>query len=53
MKSFSKVTSKPISNPKAVEFYLCVPPMMIKACIKMLAELGVGEDQSACDEFKP
>jgi Na+-transporting NADH:ubiquinone oxidoreductase subunit F len=38
-------------NPKAVEFYLCGPPMMIKACGKMLKALGVGDDQIAFDEF--
>lgn len=38
-------------NPKAVEFYLCGPPMMIKACVKMLSELGVSESQIARDEF--
>jgi len=38
-------------NPKAVEFYLCGPPMMIKACTKMLSGLGVGPDQIALDEF--
>jgi len=35
----------------AVEFYLCGPPMMIKACTKMLAELGVQTSQMAYDEF--
>ncbi len=39
------------SNPKAVEYYLCGPPMMIKACTKMLAELGVPAHQIAYDEF--
>ena len=39
------------SNPKAVEYYLCGPPMMIKACTKMLAELGVPAHQIAFDEF--
>ena len=39
------------ANPKAVEFYLCGPPMMIKACMKTLSDLGVGQDQIACDEF--
>lgn len=39
------------ANPKAVEFYLCGPPMMIKACMKMLSDLGVTPDQIACDEF--
>ena len=36
---------------RAVEFYLCGPPMMVKACRKTLAELGVSESQIACDEF--
>ena len=38
-------------NLKAVEFYLCGPPMMIKACTKMLGELGVDPRQVAFDEF--
>lgn len=38
-------------NPRAVEYYLCGPPMMIKACTKMLAELGVAPTQIAYDEF--
>jgi Na+-transporting NADH:ubiquinone oxidoreductase subunit F len=38
-------------NPKAVEYYLCGPPMMIKACVKMLEELGVPASQIASDEF--
>jgi Na+-transporting NADH:ubiquinone oxidoreductase subunit F len=38
-------------NPKAVEFYLCGPPMMIKACTKMLADMGVQPNQIAYDEF--
>jgi len=36
---------------RTVEFYLCGPPMMIKACSKMLAELGVQPHQIAFDEF--
>jgi len=36
---------------KAVEFYLCGPPMMIKACTKMLTQLGVQPGQIAFDEF--
>jgi Na+-transporting NADH:ubiquinone oxidoreductase subunit F len=39
------------ADPKAVEFYLCGPPMMIRACTKMLAELGVAPGQIAFDEF--
>ena len=38
-------------NPRAVEFYLCGPPMMIKACTQMLAKLGVTASQIAYDEF--
>lgn len=38
-------------NIKAVEFYLCGPPAMIKACTKMLKELGVSDEQIAFDEF--
>jgi MocE subfamily Rieske [2Fe-2S] domain protein len=38
-------------NPKAVEFYLCGPPQMIKACTRMLAGLGVSPQQIAFDEF--
>jgi MocE subfamily Rieske [2Fe-2S] domain protein len=38
-------------RPQAVEFYLCGPPQMIKACTQMLATLGVVPAQIACDEF--
>ncbi|HSH09436.1 MAG TPA: NADH:ubiquinone reductase (Na(+)-transporting) subunit F, partial [Oceanipulchritudo sp.] len=38
-------------NPQSVEFYLCGPPMMIKACNKMLAEIGVAPHQISFDEF--
>lgn len=38
-------------NPKAVEYYLCGPPMMIKACTKMLKGLGVTDSQIAFDAF--
>jgi Na+-transporting NADH:ubiquinone oxidoreductase subunit F len=36
---------------RSIEFYLCGPPMMIKACTKMLADLGVAQSQIAYDEF--
>jgi len=39
------------SDVRMVEFYLCGPPMMIKACTKMLAGLGVDPSQIAYDEF--
>ena len=38
-------------NPAAVEYYLCGPPMMIKACTAMLSKLGVAPTQIAYDEF--
>ena len=38
-------------NPRAVEYYLCGPPMMIRACTRMLADLGVPADHIAFDEF--
>jgi MocE subfamily Rieske [2Fe-2S] domain protein len=38
-------------NPRAAEYYLCGPPLMIKACNRMLAELGVPPSQIAYDEF--
>lgn len=38
-------------HPQSIEYYLCGPPMMIKACTKMLAELGISEHQIAYDEF--
>ncbi|MGA2249802.1 NADH:ubiquinone reductase (Na(+)-transporting) subunit F [Terracidiphilus sp.] len=37
--------------PQQAEYYLCGPPMMIKACTRMLNELGVAERQIAFDEF--
>jgi Na+-transporting NADH:ubiquinone oxidoreductase subunit F len=38
-------------HPEMVEYYLCGPPMMIKACTKMLGEIGVPGDRVAYDEF--
>ena len=38
-------------NPQAVEYYLCGPPLMIKACTKMLADLGVSSSHISYDEF--
>ena len=39
------------ANPASVEYYLCGPPMMIKACTAMLTNLGVSPQQIAYDEF--
>lgn len=38
-------------NPRNAEYYLCGPPMMIRACTGMLTNLGVSSDQIAYDEF--
>jgi Na+-transporting NADH:ubiquinone oxidoreductase subunit F len=38
-------------HPASAEFYLCGPPMMIKACTRMLAGMGVPSHQIAYDEF--
>lgn len=38
-------------SPEAVEYYLCGPPMMIKACKTMLAGLNVPISRIAYDEF--
>ena len=38
-------------DPKAAEYYLCGPPMMIKAVTKMLDDLGVPGQQIAYDTF--
>lgn len=38
-------------NSQTAEYYLCGPPMMIRACTKMLNELQVPTNQIAYDEF--
>ena len=38
-------------NPGAVEYYLCGPPLLIKAARTMLQELGVAPGQISFDEF--
>jgi Na+-transporting NADH:ubiquinone oxidoreductase subunit NqrF len=39
------------AHPESLEYYLCGPPMMIKACTRMLAALEVPSHQIAYDEF--
>lgn len=39
------------ANPDGVEYYLCGPPMMIRACVRMLGEVGVRAQNIAFDEF--
>jgi MocE subfamily Rieske [2Fe-2S] domain protein len=38
-------------HPETGEYYLCGPPLMIKVCTKMLADLGIPSHQIAYDEF--
>lgn len=38
-------------NPRAIEFYLCGPPMMIRACTRMIEGIGVPAHQISYDEF--
>ncbi|WLD59337.1 NADH:ubiquinone reductase (Na(+)-transporting) subunit F [Salinispirillum sp. LH 10-3-1] len=37
--------------PEDVEYYMCGPPMMNAACIKMLKDLGVEDDNILLDDF--
>jgi Na+-transporting NADH:ubiquinone oxidoreductase subunit F len=39
------------SDPAVAEYYLCGPPMMIKACTRMLNELSVPKQHISYDEF--
>ncbi|MGO8930568.1 MAG: NADH:ubiquinone reductase (Na(+)-transporting) subunit F [Limisphaerales bacterium] len=39
------------ANPAAVEYYLCGPPIMVQASMKMLEGLNVPASQIAFDEF--
>ncbi len=34
-----------------IEFYLCGPPMMLSACLKMFDELGIEDDMVRFDDF--
>ncbi len=38
-------------NATAAEYYLCGPPMMVRACTKMLAEINIPAGNIAYDEF--
>jgi Na+-transporting NADH:ubiquinone oxidoreductase subunit F len=38
-------------NPEEIEFYLCGPPPMLKAILKMLDELGVDQEMISFDDF--
>ncbi|MCH7590438.1 NADH:ubiquinone reductase (Na(+)-transporting) subunit F [PVC group bacterium] len=38
-------------EPDEIEYYLCGPPMMLRAIEKMLADIGVEQEMIAFDEF--
>lgn len=38
-------------EPEEIEYYLCGPPMMISAVMKMLDDLGVPEEMISFDDF--
>jgi Na+-transporting NADH:ubiquinone oxidoreductase subunit F len=44
-------TLKDHPNLRAVEFYLCGPPMMNAAVLKMLDDLGVPPEMIRFDDF--
>ena len=39
------------SAPEDVEYYICGPPMMLQAVLKMLDSLGVGKEMIHYDDF--
>ena len=38
-------------EPEEIEYYLCGPPMMNQAVLKMLDDLGVPKEMIAFDDF--
>jgi len=38
-------------EPEEIEYYLCGPPLMLQAALKMLDDLGVPEENIAFDDF--
>lgn len=47
---FDQYLSK-LDEPEEIEFYLCGPPMMNDAVLKLLYNLGVPDDMIAFDDF--
>ncbi len=37
--------------PEDIEYYLCGPPLMLQACLKMFEDLGVEEENILFDDF--
>ena len=46
-----KIILKPHDAPEDCEYYMCGPPMMNKAVIDMLINLGVEPENIALDDF--
>jgi Na+-transporting NADH:ubiquinone oxidoreductase subunit F len=42
---------KDIKEPEEIEFYLCGPPLMNSAVLKMLDDMGVPEENIRFDDF--
>ncbi len=42
---------KDLEEPEEIEYYMCGPPMMNAAVIKMLTDLGVERDNILLDDF--
>ncbi len=38
-------------EPEEIEYYLCGPPLMLQACLKMFEDLGVPDENVAFDDF--
>lgn len=38
-------------DPQLIEYYICGPPLMNSAVLKMLASLGVKDEMIAFDDF--
>ena len=47
---FDQYLSK-LDEPEEIEYYLCGPPMMNDAVLKLLYNLGVPDDMIAFDDF--
>ena len=47
----TRSTSRKHPAPEDIEYYLCGPPMMLQACMKMLDSLGVDRENIAFDDF--
>jgi Na+-transporting NADH:ubiquinone oxidoreductase subunit F len=47
----TRTTSRIIRHPRTCEFYMCGPPMMNQAVLKMLDDLGVEKEHILFDDF--